>query len=164
MFTFQTDWFPCWWCLTHIVSCLSSPLSLFLSLSLSLSFIVCSFCDDVRSDVESHQRSSLCPQKPTEWTSGMSHFIFFLPSSIYLNIHPSIHYFCFLLSVLLLLSFHPTFYLFTTFLILSFLDVLFPSFLPSYWLFSLLVGGFWGKQKVLRLSLICSTVCWVRLS
>lgn len=66
-------------------------LSLCLSLFLPHSVIVCSFCDDIWSDVESHQRSSLRPQKPPEWTSGMNHIIFFI--SIYLCIHPSIHFF-----------------------------------------------------------------------
>lgn len=60
-----------------------------LSFFRSLCVIVCSFCDDIRSDVESHQRSSLRPQKPPEWTSGMNHIIFI---SLSLYIHTFIHF------------------------------------------------------------------------
>lgn len=42
-------------------------------LSFPLSFVcstVCGVCHDLRSDVESYSWSSLCPQKPSKWTSG----------------------------------------------------------------------------------------------
>lgn len=39
---------------------------------------VCRFRHDIWPDVEPHQRSSLRPQKPTEWTSGTD-FSFFSP-------------------------------------------------------------------------------------
>lgn len=67
-------------------------LSLCLSLFVPHSVIVCSFCDDIWSDVESHQRSSLRPQKPPEWTSGMNHIIF---SHLYISMHSSIDPFFF---------------------------------------------------------------------
>jgi len=88
----QNKYFVKWIYFTHLLSwnlCDISSLfilfQLFSSLCvvppllpLHLSTVVCCFCNDFRSDVESHQRSSLRPQKPTEWTSGMNTNFFFL--------------------------------------------------------------------------------------
>lgn len=59
----------------YISQCVEDMITL--TSPLPLSVIVCSFCNDIRPDVESHQGSSLCSQKSPEWTSGMNHITLF---------------------------------------------------------------------------------------
>lgn len=51
-------------------------MSILVSVTVYFSVSVCCFRNDIWPDVESHQRSSIRPQKPTEWTSGTNFSLF----------------------------------------------------------------------------------------
>lgn len=66
--------------------------------------------NDIWSDVESHQRSTLCPQEPPEWTSGMNFSSFlYLYINVLLLLMLFISSLLFFYFALMLLYFPPSF-------------------------------------------------------